>query len=96
MVPRVSAVPRPSEAQPGSGAIETNLPVGPDGCAVASQYLVGIPAWPERRSGLPRERQAETGAPSTIGFTTFISESIVSASYGAGSSAMNVWNPTFR
>ena len=50
----------------------------------------------ERTRRRSASRQLGTGAPSTIGFTTFISVSIVSASYGAGSSAMNVWNPTFR
>jgi nucleoside-diphosphate-sugar epimerase len=49
-----------------------------------------------RRVGRDAGRYAETDASSTIGFTTVISVSIVSSSYGAASSATNVSNPTFR
>ena len=40
--------------------------------------------------------QLGTVVASTMGFTTLISVSIVSASYGAGSSTRKVWKPTRR
>ncbi len=62
---------------------------GPSGAADSTMRRVSA------RADYPR-RQPATGTASTIGLTTLINDSIVSWSYGAGSSAMNVSKPTLR
>ena len=57
----------------------------------------GTPGPEERSRGFVRlGNHAVAGAASTMGFTTVTSVSMVSASYGAGSSTRNVWKPIAR
>ena len=85
------------EARVASGEID---PAPVSGAQERLENLVNQGIWRGRPGRASRSRslpgQAGSGTLSTIGFTTRTRVSIVSSSYGAPSSTMNVWKPIRR